>query len=1125
MLPIDWTGERFVHGAGDAQLWYEHAHRYAIALGLAEGRRVLDVGSGEGYGAAWLATRAESVVGVDIAPDAVDHANSAYGTDRLRFRVGDAMALDAADFSADLVVCFETIEHVGDPGRVVAEIARVLAPGGLVLISTPDADRSSGDNPFHQHELSVGGLTELIDRHFAHRRLFGQRVSAASLVWPLDSGAGMAASDAGISVEPSGVPALDDGGGVATYTIALCSQQPLDAVALPGPATLTDPADALLADLRGQVDRARDQLGRYEADLARRGDALRDADRQLDAARTQLHAYESELAAARSAQADAGREVGRLRTELAVRTAESDEARTLVADAQAAAEAARESVAAGVEALSAGRRRAEALLDHTLLAEQASSELRREFDVQRNSLGGRLIARYRRSVEQALPPASQRRRIYQRGHRAITAAAGAVHARRRRPPALPAPPPPRRAIELPVEPFPLVSIVVPVFGQLDRTLACLASIADAPTAVGFEVIVVDDASPDGSADALGVIPGLHLVRNAENLGYLRSTNMGATRARGEFIVLLNNDTVVRAGWLDALVGTAEADASVGAVGTRLLYPDGRLSEAGGIVFADGTPWIYGRGDNPDGWRYAAVREVDYCSAACLLVRAETWRRLGGFDERYAPAYYEDTDLCFRIREIGQRVVYQPRATVVHDEGGTHGSDAEELGTRLRAQNHVRFIARWQRELGAQPLPGKVFRARRRGPDRTVLVVDHHLPTPDRDSGSVRITRLLDLLRECDRHVVFLPRNAVTYAAYARRLQQRGIEVIDPGDDLGRWLDDLAGEVDLVMISRPDVAQEFLPSIRHHLPRAVVAYDMVDYHALRESRRDALSTGSDPLGPAPSADGVRSLGRVEAGMCEQADIIVAVSDVEADLVRRAHPDRPVVTLPNVHSEALLDRPFADRDGFLFVGGFAHPPNRDAVRVLVSEIWPRVRAALPGATLHLVGSDMSADMSDLRGDGVTVHGWVPDLEPLLSGTRVFVAPLRYGAGLKGKVGQAMAVGLPVVTTSVGAEGLGCDQHLTAGDLATTVTSAGTAGDDDADAATVAHLCVQDDLDTFAKSAVQLHQDPELWRAQAAASRRYIDHTLGPDAVRNQVRRLLASADEFRRDAATSHSRERV
>ena len=1118
MLPIDWTGERFVHGAGDAQLWYEHAHRYALALGFAEGRRVLDVGSGEGYGAAWLASKARSVLGIDIAQDAIDHATSTYAKDQLHFRVGDAMRLDAADGSVDLVVCFETIEHVSDPGRAVEEIARVLAPGGLALISTPDADRSSGDNPFHLHELTVPALTALIDRHFGHRRLFGQRVSGASLVWPIDSARGMALADAGVTIDHSGLPALDDEAGIATFTIALCSQEPLDTIRLPGPVVLTDPSDALIVDLRGQIGRAQDQLRDYEAELARRGDALHAADGELEAAREQLHAYESELTAAQAARSDAVHEVERLRTDLAA--AEFDEARTLVADAQAAADAARESIRAGVDALASSRRRAAVLLDHTLHAEQVSSVLRRELDAERHSLGGRLIAAYRRSVEQALPPESQRRRLYQRGHRAITAAAGAVTARRRRPPAVTAAPPIRRGVELPVDPSPLVSIVIPVYGQLDRTLACLASIADAPTAVGFEVIVVDDASPDASAETLAVIPGLHLVRNAENLGYLRSTNLGAVVSRGDFLVLLNNDTVVRAGWLDALVGTAETDASVGAVGARLLYPDGRLSEAGGIVFADGTPWIYGRGDNPDGWRYAAVREVDYCSAACLLVRAETWRRLGGFDERYAPAYYEDTDLCFRIREIGQKVVYQQRATVVHVEGGSHGSDAEELGTRLRAQNHVRFIARWHRELGAQQLPGKVFRARRRGPDRTVLVVDHHLPTPDRDSGSVRITRLLDLLRDCDRHVVFLPRNAVTYAAYAQQLQQRGIEVIDPADDLGRWLDDLSDEVDLVMISRPDVAQEYLPSIRRHLPHAVVAYDMVDYHALRESRRDALSTGRDPLGRAPAGDGIRPLGPIEARMCEQADIIVAVSDVEADMVRRAHPGRTVVTLPNVHSETLLDRPFEDRDGFLFVGAFAHPPNRDAVRILVSEIWPRVRAVLPRATLHLVGSDMSADMADLRGDGITVHGWVPDLEPLLSGTRVFVAPLRYGAGLKGKVGQAMAVGLPVVTTSIGAEGLQvCDSPLSVGDVENAERSEGGGA-----ASTHDHLCVRDDLDSFATSAVNLHSDPERWYAQAAASRRYVERTLGPDAVRDRVRRLLDSADQLCRDSAASRSGER-
>lgn len=1052
---LEWTGERFVFGAGDAQLWYEHAHRYALALGLAEKARVVDVGSGEGYGAAWLATAARSVVGVDIADDAIEHARTTYRADGLSFVVDDAQRLESIpDGEADLVTCFETVEHVERPLDLLDQLARIVAPGGLVLISTPDAAASESENPYHVHEFTAAQLSEALDRRFAHRLLFGQRVSATSSLWPLSGQERFTQVSRGI-VWRNGLPELAGPSQDAVYTVAVCAQHDLTDLVLPGPATLVDPTDELLADLRGQLVRARDQLGAYETELAARARALEDADRAAAGAREQLSAYETELAGAAAASQT---------------------------DRQAAELRARRLLAAAV-------RREQDLA----AADQALRDVGWRLEDERRSLGGRLLGSYRRKVERALPAASRRRRWYTTVNKAA-----------RRLVRIEAPPPPsaitlptraRRSQRgqpiLPIETNPVVSIVIPVYGQLQTTLACLESIAAAATAVPYEVVVVDDASPDGTADALAAVAGIRLIRNEANRGYLHSTNAGAAAATGDFLVLLNNDTTVSSGWLDALVDST-SDPDVGAVGAKFLSPDGTLSEAGGIVFADGTPWIYGRGSDPQDARFQWRREVDYASAACLLVRASTWNQLNGFDTRYAPAYYEDTDLSFRIRELGQKVVYEPRAVIVHAEGGTHGSAEGMPGKRLRANNHVRFVGRWQAALPGHQLPGEVFRARRRGPDRAVLVIDAHFPTPDLDSGSVRMTRLLALLQESGRHVCFLPQNPVEYADYAPDLQSAGIEVGDPRHDLGRWLDDLAPEVDLVVLSRPGVADEYLPAIRRHLPDAVIAYDMVDYHALREQRRQLLYTEQDPLGLAAVVDdcGHPEISAMERRACRQAEIVIAVSHDEQELLSTAHPGKKILFIPNIHAEARLEQPFSERSGFVFIGGYDHPPNRDAAHVLVTQIWPRIRRTLPDTTLQLVGSHMTPEIAALAGDGVVTLGWVADLSGILAGARVFLAPLRYGAGLKGKVGQALSVGIPVVTTSVGAEGM-----------------LGGAADDRA-----AHLSVEDDLETFAKAAVSLHQDGQLWIEQVVAGRAYIDATLSPTAVASHVRGLLSASDDL-------------
>lgn len=630
---------------------------------------------------------------------------------------------------------------------------------------------------------------------------------------------------------------------------------------------------------------------------------------------------------------------------------------------------------------------------------------------------------------------------------------------------------------LPTSSSPTVSIVIPVYNKFAYTDACLRSLAEHAGTTAFEVIVVDDGSSDDTATCLVLIDGIQTIRNAENLGFVGSCNAGAAQARGEFLLFLNNDTVVTPGWLEALVNTFAEEPRAGLVGAKLVYPDGRLQEAGGIIFSNGSGWNYGRFEDPAAPQFNYRREVDYCSGAAIMLRRALFEQLGGFDMRYAPAYYEDTDLAFAVRAAGLKVIYEPRATVVHFEGITSGTDTGSGIKRFQVVNQQKFLDKWSAALALQPAPDtRIEIAREHRIGARALIIDACVPAPDQDSGSLRMVNLMRVLIDLDYKVSFFADNRAYDEKYTPPLQQLGVEALYHPylNDTVRFLREHGSLFDVIVISRHYIAANYIDLVRLYAPQARLIFDTVDLHYLREERAAAL---------VESADIAREAAKTkvqELRLMRDCDVTLVVSPVEREILAREVPEVRIEVLSNVHEVFGCRRPFGERHDLVFVGGFQHPPNIDAVQFFVREVFPHVRARLPHVQFHVIGSKAPAEILELQAEGVIVHGFLPDITPYMDGCRLSIAPLRYGAGVKGKVNMAMSYGLPVVATEIAVEGM----HVRNGE----------------------DVLVADDPQELAALIVRAYSDETLWQQLSMNGLENVRRHFSFDAARRAVETIL-------------------
>lgn len=610
------------------------------------------------------------------------------------------------------------------------------------------------------------------------------------------------------------------------------------------------------------------------------------------------------------------------------------------------------------------------------------------------------------------------------------------------------------------------SIILLCHDEIELTFQCLRSLLREVALDDTEIIVVNNASTDETKRVLshfgGLIRALHL---GHHLGSVGGYNEGARAARGEYLVFLKNDTVVLPGWLKSLVEVAANDPQAGAVGSMLVSPDWTLQEAGGIVWQSGEALPYGQGKSPEDPRYNFSREADYCNSASLLIRRDLFERLGGFDTRYAPADYEDTDICFGVRSLGYKVIYQPHSRLLHFEDATAGQDAGTGFEQHRLLNREKFREKWRETLEREHFEqgaASLERAadRRAGP--AVLVVSDRVPTPDRDAGSARMVFTLGLLARWCRPV-FVSLSKERRPEYERQLWKLGVETIGSADFL-----DLAerGTFEVAILSRPHVAEAVLPALRSRSPSLRIIFDMVDTYFIRLEREHRLTLDEG------TAEEARRYRELELRLVRASDLVWCASSEDRKAVAREAPEVRIEVVPTIHPLHTRGKSFARREHLLFLGNLSHRPNADAVHHFIRDIFPLVKRALPGVKFYVVGDRVTPEIAAYASADIEVLGYVPDIEPLFRDCRLMVVPLRYGAGIKGKLGESLSYGLPVVTTPTGAEGFGLTDGVEA--------------------------LIADDPQAFAAAVVRAYEQEDLWERLAERGHRHVEKYFTPEAV---------------------------
>lgn len=578
-----------------------------------------------------------------------------------------------------------------------------------------------------------------------------------------------------------------------------------------------------------------------------------------------------------------------------------------------------------------------------------------------------------------------------------------------------------------VEKNPMVSIVILLSSGFKNLYCCLQAILDCTHGTSYEIIVgYSDLSNDVKS-LNEMVENIKTVKLGNHSDFLYDYNTVAQSAQGKYLVFLDSETQVQRNWLQPLICMMEEDETIGLAGMKLIHRKGLLQEAGGIVWKDGSVSQYGYLCSLLMPECQYRKDVDYVSGTAMLIRASLWKAVDGFDPQYIAGRYGDVDLAFSVRQQGYRVVYQPLSMAIILKRFFGCSYSEK---KLLVKNQEKFILKWKNILEKENCTGKYqefFARDRSSKKKHILVVDHHVPFYDKDAGGKTTFMYLRLFLKLGMQITFIGDDFLNKEPYTTELNQMGIEVLY-GNRFAQgwkgWIKENGNKFDYIYLQRPQISQKYMAVVKKHT-RAKIFYFTHDLHYLREFREYKLTGSKAHL---ISSWKYKIL---EYRLIKKADVIHVVGTYEQKILQNAFPKKLIRNIPSYPYENFLtdiDKNFAERKDLIFVGGFGHPPNVDAVLWFGKHVFPKLLKKIPEIRWYIVGGNPTEEIKKMACQNVIIEGSVPEerLDCLYRSCRMAVAPLRVGAGVKGKVIEAAYYQIPLVTTAIGAEGISTKEN---------------------------------------------------------------------------------------------------